>query len=64
MIGLELMQAKADVAKLQAEAKLKDEAFQAKDESFKSKESLWQAIIESKDQQFVQVVSAASGERC
>jgi len=46
-MGLELMQAKADVAKLQAEAKLKDEVFQAKDESFKSKESLWQAIIES-----------------
>ena len=62
MMGLELMQAKADVAKLQTEAKFKDEVFQAKieakeellkskDELLKSKNYLWQAIIESKDQQ-------------
>ena len=44
VMGLELLQAKADVAKLQAEAKLKDEALQAK-------ETLLQAIIRSKDEQ-------------
>jgi hypothetical protein len=47
VMRLELVQAKADVSKLQAEAKLKDKAFQA----FQSKESLWQAVIRSKDEQ-------------
>jgi hypothetical protein len=42
VMGLELQQAKADVARLQAEAKVKDEACRAK-------EILWQAIIRSKD---------------
>ena len=45
VMELELQQAKADVARLQVEAKLKDEAFQAK-------ESLLQAIVRSKDESF------------
>jgi hypothetical protein len=60
-MGLELMQAKADVAKLQAEAKFKDEAFQSiivskddqlrsKDAVIESKEQLLQAVMESKEQ--------------
>jgi hypothetical protein len=44
LMGLELQQVKADVARLQAEVKLKDEASQSKD-------SLLQAIIRPKDEQ-------------
>ena len=44
VMGLELLQVKADVAKLQAEAKLKDETLQAK-------ETLLQAITRWKDEQ-------------
>ena len=50
VMELELQQAKADVARLQAEAKVKDEAFQAvirsKDDQLRSKD----AVIESKEQ--------------